>query len=156
MLTYEEAVKDLQKNHENETQFLERHKPLFPIAEKYANIFSENHEDRYASKDRNSDITFALSGGTINCLSLNLRLGEGDSIIKYVGPIIEDLKEHPDIEFIEKCEYLEIGWMGWDFKLKSSSALTIFKVRAWFGNTTKCKLVGTGKFDEIMEVQCEE
>ncbi len=156
MITYEEAVKALQKDHEDETQFLEGHKPLFPIAEKYANIFSENHQARYVSKDRSSGVGFALGSGTINCLYLDLRLGEGDSTIKYVGPIIEDLKEHPDIEFIEKCEYIEMGWMGWDFKLKSSSVLIIFKVRAWFGNTTKCKLVGTGRFDEIMEVQCEE
>ena len=156
MLTYEEAVRDLQTDHENETEFLELHKPLFPIAEKYANIFSENHQSRYGLKERSSEIVFASGTGTINCLSLNLNLGEGDSTIKDVGPIIEDLKEHPDIEFVGECDYLEVGWIGWNFKLKATKKPIILKVRAWFENTTKCKKVGTGKFEEVMEVQCEE
>ena len=40
-------------------------------------------------------------------------------------------------------------------KLNSHSPSTL-KVRAWFEQSTKCKRVGTGEFEEVMEVVCEE
>jgi len=154
MLRFEDAVKEQEERFQKERAFLEKHKPLFRTAMEYGCMFSKNHDDSYPHIKRASSITFACGGITIDAVALDLYLGEDDSIIKDVGPIIEDLKEHPQLKFLEDTEYLEMGWKGWDFRRRDNGARLL--VRAWFEQSTKCKKVGTGKFKEVMEVICEE
>ena len=157
MFTYEDAVEEQERTHESERDFLKRHKPLFRTAIEYGNMFSHNDKWEYPITKRRADVTFAVGSGLINCVALNLYLGPEDSIIKDVGPIIEELKEHPYLKFKAESDYIENGWKSWDFNMKTILGLpATLKVRAFFEASTKCKKVGTGKFEEIMEVQCEE
>ena len=68
------------------------------------------------------------------------------------------MKEDPNLVFHQECKYIDAGWTGWDFKtkVKRKHKNPILKVRAFFEYATKCKKVGTGKFEETMELICEE
>jgi len=159
MLWFQDAEKEEQEEQERRSALLKAHKPLFQIAMEYGYYFSHKNEHDWSDKDRATTMCFAMGGGTINCLALDLHLGENDSIIKDVGPIIEDLKEHPHLKFRETSDYIDAGWKGWDFDLKNgngTSPKASLKVRAWFETSTKCKKVGTGKFEEKMKIVCEE
>jgi len=156
MFTYEDAVEEQERTHESERDFLKRHKPLFRTAIEYGNMFSHNDKWEYPITKRRADVTFAVGSGLINCVALNLYLGPEDSIIKDVGPIIEELKEHPYLKFKAESDYIENGWKGWDFSMETNPGTAQLKVRAFFESSNKCKKVGTGKFEEIMEIQCEE
>lgn len=158
MLTYDVARKELRTEYFEKTAHLDKHRPLFSIGKRIAEKWSNQHEKNYNTnetmKQRYSDITYAVGSSTINCLSVNLRLGSEDSIIKDVGPEIEDLRNDKRFEFIEDSQYLEMGWKGWRFKYKETGGILL--VRAWFEKSTKCELKGTGKFEEIKELVCEE
>jgi len=139
---------------------LKAHKPLFQIAMEYGCRFSHQHKHSFGDTHRASNMIFALGGGTIDCLALDLYLGEEDTINKDIAFIVEELKEHPRLEFTGDGEYLEMGWKSWNFKLKGGKAigysLPLLKVRAWFESSKKCRKVGTGKFEEVMEVVCDD
>ena len=156
MSAYENAKKELKEKHKQECVSLKAYEPLFVLAMHYGHIFSDKTEWEYGEKTRCFDLTFALGPSTINCLALNLRLGENDSTIRDIGPIIEEMKEDPRLIFHEECEYIAIGWTGWNFKTEEGYGKPILKVRAFFENATKCRKVGTGKFEETMELICEE
>ena len=157
MFTYEDAVKKQEEIHKSERDFLKRHEPLFCIAAKYSNMFSHNDKWEYPIKKRRADVSFAVGISLINCVALNLYLGPEDSIIKDIGPIIEELKEHLYLKFKTESDYIENGWKGWDFSMETiPGSHATLKVRAFFEASIKCKKVGTGKFEEIMEIQCEE
>jgi len=163
MLTYEKVLKEEFERHAETVKLIKRYEPLFEIVHEYAEKFSENHQ--HDGNKRHSDLTFALNSGTINALSLNLYLAPDDKIIKDIGWIVEELKDSAKFEFIKEGDYIEIGWKGWRFKFKdkymgeeSNSPVIYpeFLLRVWFGNSRHCKKVGTGKFEEVMKVECEE
>ena len=160
LLWFQDAEKELKARHQEELERLRAHKPLFQIAMEMGCRFSLNHDP--IGQQRASTMTFSLGIGTINCLALDLRLGPNDSILKDVGPIVEALREHPVLEERGETEYLEMGWKGWDFRLKppqpnqSNAHEAQLKVRVWFKNSRKCRLVGTGEYEEKMKLMCEE
>ncbi len=158
ILFYQDIVREELANQENRRKTVELYKPLVRTAIEFACKFSKNHKRNWGDKTRGSDLSFALGFNSINCLSLNLRLAEKDSIAKDVGPLIEELSDHPRLEFKEDAEYIEMGWVGWSFKLKGkfNGHTPELLVRAWFENATACKKVGTGEFEEKMKVVCEE
>ena len=153
LIYYIVAEAELLEQQAKDRKHLENHRPLFRTAMEYGLMFSKNNRG-FCGQERGSDSNYTVGFNTINCVSLNLSLGKSDSIIKDVGPIIEDLKEHPYLKFLGEQDYVEVGWKGWKFRHKETGGELL--VRAWFENTTKCKKVGTGKFDEVMEVVCEE
>ena len=153
LIYYKDAEKEILEKHQDELNQLKKHKPLFKIAMEYGLMYSKNHQGIW-SEEKSSDSSFALGTGTINCLSLNLSLDKDGSIIRDIGPIIEELKEHPRLKFIKEHDFIEAGWKGWKFQHKETEGNLL--VRVWFENSRKCKKVGTGEYEEIMEVVCED
>ena len=161
----EEYVKekaDLEKEINIMREHLENHKPIFRTAIEYGLTFSKNRHISYGEKKRGYRIGYAGGSGTVRCVYLDLFLAEDDSIIKDVGPIIEEMKEHPRYKFYEETDYIEMGWKGWDFRYtngderKELYMLPKFLVRAFFEEATKCRKVCTGEFTEVMKTECEE
>jgi hypothetical protein len=167
-VAFTDAEKTMEESIIRMREHLAFHKPLFRTAIEYGLMFSKIAYD-YSSADFNSqDITYACGLGTIHCVSLNLRLGKNGSIIRDIGPIIEEMKEHSHYVFDKEDEYIEGGWKSWNFRYIGNGAkkngkeeynlhmLPQLMIRCFFENAIKCRKVGTGKFEEIMEVICEE
>ena len=164
MLEFKNLFKDEAERHRFETKRIIATKPLFDIAAKILPMWSLN-TDSYAGKGKRAAYLSYTSGiGTINCLSINLYLGENDTITDDIALILDELMNHPDLEHHGDNDYIEMGWKGWDFKYTGWHKRSLhwlrdveprLLLRAWFENSTKCKKVGTGKYEEIMEVVCE-
>ena len=160
ILTYRKALEEELEYQRDRMKKIHAHSPLFLIATEYGREFTNNIGWDHSTPERQFDITYAWGTGVINAVALNLRLGEQDTITKDVWPIVEEIMEDPRLEFKEDCEYIEMGWKGWNFLLRTANGNNDFrptlKIRAWFEKSIKCKKVGTGKFEEVMEVVCEE
>ncbi len=164
VLKYGDLFQEEAGRHREEIKQIAATKPLLDIANRLLPMWSENISWRVENGNRAADLTYASGIGTINCFSINLRLGENDTITKDVAFILDELMNHPDLEFECEDDYIDMGWRGWKFKYigwhkrslhwlrKSEPRLLL---RAWFEQSTKCKKVGTGKFEEVMEVVCE-
>jgi hypothetical protein len=160
LLSYEEIVNEQKEECEKLMETVVAYKPLILIAWEYGLRFSKNENSCWnvAKDERCVDMNYAQGMGTIGGLSLNLYLSENDSIIRDVGPIIESLKEHHKLSFVERRDYGDMNWRGWEFALKTNEKKPkpTLLVRAWYERSKKCKLIGTGKFEEIKEMVCEE
>jgi hypothetical protein len=160
LLSYEEIVNKQKKECDKLMETVSSYKPLIHIAWEFGLRFSKNENSYWdvAKDERCVSMNYAQGIGTIEGLSLNLYLSENDSIIRDVGPIIESLKEHPKLSFVKRQDYEEIKWRGWEFVLKTNEKeiKPTLLVRAWYERAKKCNLVGTGRFEEIKEMVCEE
>jgi len=156
MLTCEKALKELTDiYHQNRIQ-LKKYQPLFLLLHRYGDLFSKNH--KYSSDGtRFSYIIYATGIATISCITLDLHMGKKDSILLDIMPIVDDIKGLDNVEFTERSDYEEMKWAGWNFKyyISEEKDYVHFKIRAFFEYTTKCKVVGTGKFEEKLKVVCE-
>lgn len=156
MLTYDQAVKDEKAGFQKLLKRLKHHQKLFPIARKYAEKFSSNHDS--ISDGRRSYVFYASGSGTIQCLAISVNIGKQDTV-KDILPVINEMIKDPQLETIQplpkaigdKWEPLDIK-----FQLNNSPNTAYLLVRIWIYNSTKCKLVSTGKHKEIMKVVCEE
>ena len=137
---------------------VELYRPLVKTGIEFSCKWSKTHKRNWEAKHRYSDLNFAIGLGTINCLGLNLHLGKTDSITKDVGPIIEELMEHPHFQEPTSNDNPQYGFVGWEFRArgKFNGHHPSLLVRAWFKESDKCKTVGTGEFEEKMKVVCEE
>lgn len=156
MIRYEDAVRELEEQQEKERSRLKKQKPLFRLAMEYGSMFSHNHDLEYISdvKERSSQMTYAVGSSTIDCVALDLYLEPSDDMTRDVGPIIEELKDHPRLKLIGDNDYIEVGWKGWEFRYRDFGVDEKFLVRAWFGSSKSCKVVGTGEFKEVKKVVC--
>jgi len=156
MLTYEQAVEQEKVGFKDILHRLELHRGLFPIAHEYIKKFRSN--STATPSETENYILYAGGNGTIQCLGLMVHIGEEDTI-KTVFPTIDEMIKDPRLEVLkplpktvqDKYEPLDIS-----FKLANNSNGARLLVRIWIYNSTKCKLVGTGKHKEIMEIVCEE
>ena len=102
---------------------------------------------------RKASVSYSFGWTTINCVSLNLTMGPEDTI-QDVQNFLDDYVDIEDsLKFSTTDEYLAAGWVGWKYTDEKGNR---FMVRAFFEASNDCKLVGTGKFEEVMEFVCSE
>ena len=167
-VAFTNAEERMEENIIRMREHLASHKPLFRTAIEFGLMFSKIAYDYWKTDFNSQDIIYACGLGTIHCVCLNLRLGKDGSIIRDVGPVIEEMKEHPYYAFEKEDEYIEGGWKSWNFRYIGNGAkknekgkydlymLPLLMIRCFYENAIKCQKVGTGKFEEIMKVVCEE
>jgi len=156
MLTYEQAVEQEKVGFKDILHRLELHRGLFPIAHEYIKKFRSNCTD--TPSETENYISYASGSLTIQCLGLMVHIGEEDTI-KTVLPTIDEMIRDPRLEVVKPLpKTVEDKYEPFDisFKLADNSNGAKLLVRIWIYNSTKCKLVGTGKHKEIMEIVCEE
>ncbi|GAG90791.1 unnamed protein product [marine sediment metagenome] len=155
MSTYQQALKEVKAENEEKLIFLKKHKNLFPIADEYAKKFSLNNKTEYG--ERGSRVNFCADAGTIRAVGLFINLGK-NSIVSDVLPIVDEMIKDPRLEMIKtldkeiKDKYEPIDCT---FKERNSNNEATIQVRIFIYYSTRCKEVGTGKFKEIMKIECE-
>lgn len=157
------------QNAEHNTNFIKAclHKELIPLAEHLRDVWlgwpcpnpTEENKD-LDTGPRNSDITVAFGGTTIDCISVNFHLLYCDSMR---GPLVEKILETAinDDRFvhISQNDYEEMGWRAWKFTTNSRLVYPlkapVIMLRFWYSASKTCKLQETGEFAPVMEVVCE-
>lgn len=159
---YKREQEELEKTIQKMRDHLEAHKPIFRTALEYGLMYSKEEYEfskHFDDKARMYRVGYAYGPYTVDAVYLDLYLGESDSIIRDVGPIIEEMREHPRYKFDRVADYIEMGWTGWRFDYTGGPKDGIkasLLIRVWFESSNKCKKVGTGEFEEKMRVECEE
>lgn len=155
MITYQQALKELRKENSQKIKFLEKHQNLFPVANEYAEKFSDSHDYHFGK--RNSRVSFAADSGSIRALGLFFELGKDDTF-NDVLPLIDEMIRDPRLEMTKPLDRKiesKHDPIGCVFKERTSDNGASLRVRIFISSSTKCKQVGTGKYKEIMEVVCE-
>ncbi|MFH1634073.1 MAG: hypothetical protein ABIG63_08690 [Chloroflexota bacterium] len=161
---FDEAVSGEQTRQKDRMDYLQRCKPWFRVGMEYACQFSHNHIVDYSDKrtERASLVSFNQEVGSIRGVIVHLYLGKADTLTRDVGPIIEILiNDHPDLKGGDGDDFVGIKARTWEFmhKRKTDSGdlwEVVLTVRAHYEAAEKCKLVGTGEFEEKMKLECEE
>lgn len=161
MKTLDQWELEIKKDIDNYNAHFRRHKDLIALASDVAVKWSSNHDQ---NKDpngdgRSSDITYARGFSTIDAVSLNLYLGPNDSLQDvqlFIDSHLSDALDKMEMGEPSRSDYVEMKWSAWTWSIGPWDEKTKFMVRAWFEKSTKCTMVGTGKFEEVMKVECQE
>ena len=154
--TYEDALKDLQADHERQVKHLKACAQLFPVAAEYAKEFSDCHKYNCNNK-RYSSVTYAVGLSTINGVGLNLYLGEDDTIKKDAMMIITKMILDRRLKPTDKKEpEPDVDYKVIDYYFTDADGNGRLIVRIWWRNSTRCQLIPTGEKRDIMKVVCEE
>lgn len=160
MSDFDQYQKDFAGSLKKKVQHWRDHKELVNGALDLAKQWS-SVSGRYSSATEIGDdagrlcgVTYAEGIGTINCVSLDLYLGQNDSISKdvqlFIEQYIEPFLEKHDLKYDHDSTNDYLKWKSFNYKNGNKE----FMVRAWFAKSTKCKLIPTGEVKEIMEVVC--
>ena len=129
-------------------EHFEKHKPLFTIANELADQYAKSGEGRKPGT------TYASSPHSINCVAVDLYLGEDDGIRETVTPIVDRLIDDADFEYKGEGEFRDLQWKKWSFIYKPTGANLI--VRAWYENSKKCRMVETGEMKPVLKMVCDD
>lgn len=150
---YVKIKESVEVKHGETLQRLKDHRELISIAAEYAEEFSENHEE-WSLERRLSRVVF--SGLQIE---LKLSIAKGDRA-EAAHSIIDKMIKDPRLDMAETPpKILHSSLASWEFVPKgSTSYYPRLDVDVSYSSSEFCKLVGTGRFAEpieIREMKCE-
>ena len=154
---FSDAEASMDKRHSDERLQLRSYEPLIYLARRLGPLWCEREDGYTYDGERAWQATWAVGFATHNRVSLDLCLGENDSVNGNgaLDAILIEAGKFPGMTKPKKDS--DESWEAVTFlsKLESDNKAR-FMVRCFISQSTLCKKVGTGKFEEIMEIKCEE
>jgi hypothetical protein len=175
--SYQKFVTDLANRHASERLQMQAFEPLVQKAMELGPLWGIHEEladyDQKYGPDaaRLWDINAATGFGTIDAVSLNLRLAPNDRLTD-LAPILELIESDKDYKALKTSDCEELKWRAYKYRyLRGAPYPTrwdigkpkaewrnraIFYIRAWFEHSALCRLEGTGEFVEKTRVVCDD
>ncbi len=154
---FSDAEASLDKRHAHEREQMRAYEPLIYFARRLGLLWCEREEAFTYNGARSWMATWAVGFATHERVSLDLRLGKNDGVNGNgtLDEILIEVGKFPGMTKPKKDD--SESWEAVTFlsKLESDDKAR-FMVRCFISQSNLCKRVGTGKFEEIMEIKCEE
>ena len=152
--SFNDYMIDLVELHDGRVARLEKHRPVFPIADQIVNLWSlvENLADRDSAIKRHGGVRY--SSASSYGVEADLYLAPDDTLGDLAVFIDEYVTDLPDLIFIEQHQYDEGGWVRWTYSLgPNGPRLSVF---GFVNASNHCHYVGTGKMTGEMKIICDE
>jgi len=151
------AEDSLDKRHARERLQLRAYEPLIYLARRLGPLWCQREEAHTYDGERAWAATWGIGFATHGRVSLDLRLAKNDSVNGNgaLDAILIEVGKFPSMTKPKKES--DESWESVQFVSKlEADDLARFMVRCFISQSNLCKKVGTGKFEEIMEIKCEE
>ena len=149
----EEIYHELLKSRRREMKRYFAHKPL--ISEAFDCVQKWSDRDTWTNVNPTGRYGYVAYADW--ALLLQLHLGPDDSLAKdvmiFIDEFVEPLADKFGLTIHRTSEDESFGNRQWEWERPDYSVK--LAVRAWYGNSNKCKRVPTGEKRDVMKVVCE-